>query len=338
LTRAEVPSPTGQENHGAAIAELASGALLVCWYSGAHEEDRSVRIVCAKGSNDGASWSEPWTAVAPGDRATGAAGPDKSLGNVTLTVTPDGRVWMIHGVIQSRVWPLIGEVCRNWACGRIDARVSSDEGRTWSEATRLIDVPGALPRSELKPMAGDYLAPTYEETPQRSAIAKVDLSGDAARLVDYWPLAGWKLIQPALVRQTDGRFRVFFRDQQRRGVYAGLFDPRTDSWSDIVRTNLPNPASAVDAFDDGQGRYVLIYNPSSRARDVLALARSTDGAHFTPGCALSVPEVEAPAAYPSIIRGRDGAWRAVYSSNAKGRIRFVRFTSGWLNACFSNHG
>jgi predicted neuraminidase len=338
LSRAEIPSPSQMENHGAAIAELASGALLVCWYSGAHEEDRSVRILCSRGSSDGGVWTEPWTAVAPGDQAIGAEAPAKSLGNVTLTVTPDGRVWMVHGVIQSRVWPLIGEVCRNWACGRIDARVSADEGRTWSKATRLVDVSGALPRAELQEgAAGDYLAPTYEETPQRSAIAKVDLSGSAAKLLGYWPLAGWRLIQPALVRQADGRLRAFFRDQQRQGVYTGLFDPKPGAWSDVVRTNLPNPASAVDAFDDGQGHYVLIYNPSSQDRDVLALARSTDGTHFTPGCPLSASG-EAPAAYPSIIRGRDGAWRVVYSSNAKGRIRFVRFTSGWLNACFSNHG
>src|SRR3974390_2638829 len=135
LHRAEIPSPAEATNHGAAIAELPSGAMLVCWFSGKHEEDRSVRILCSRGSSDGASWSPPWTAVTPGDRAAGAWAPNKSLGNVTLTATPDGRVWMVHGVIQSRPMPLIGETCRNWACGRIDARVSADEGRTWSSAT-----------------------------------------------------------------------------------------------------------------------------------------------------------------------------------------------------------
>ncbi len=71
---------------------------------------------------------------------------------------------------------------------------------------------------------------------------------------------------------------------------------------------------------------------------MLALARSADGAHFTPGCNLSLPGAEAPAAYPSVIRGRDGAWRAVYSANAKGRIKFVRFNSGWLEKCFADKG
>src|SRR5580658_1897990 len=208
ITRAEIPSPAGMENHGAAIAELKSGALLACWYSGLHEEDRSVRILCARGSNDGVAWSAPWTAVAPGDRAIGAAGPNKSLGNVTLTVMPDGRVWMIHGVIQSRMWPVIGETCRNWVCGRIDARVSADEGRTWAPAHRLIDLEGALPRAELKPRGCvDCLVPFYLENDQMAGIAAVNLAGAAPVLRGYWFLHGRKLIQPTLVRRDDGRYR-----------------------------------------------------------------------------------------------------------------------------------
>ena len=77
IVRAEIPAPPAGENHGAAIAELRSGALLACWYSGDHEEDRSVRILCSRGDTDGASWSAPWTAVAPGDQAVGAAAPEQ---------------------------------------------------------------------------------------------------------------------------------------------------------------------------------------------------------------------------------------------------------------------
>lgn len=333
ILRTEIPAPAVKENHGAAIAQLKSGALLACWYSGKHEEDRSVRILCSRSATDGASWSPPWTAVPPGDRAVGAAGPDKSLGNVTLTVLPNGRVWMVHGVIQSHIWPIVGEICRNWACGRTDARVSTDEGRTWSRAWRLVDLVGALPRAEIKPSGGEWLLPFYEETAQRSSIAEVGRNGLVRRV---WPLAGYRLIQPALAPTNDGRFRVFFRDQQRQAVYAANFDPRR-GWSGVGRTNLPNPGSAVDAFGDDAGRFVVIYNPSSTTRDTLALARSVDGTHFTRGCDLSTG-ADAPAAYPSVIRGRDGAWRVVFSASAKGRIRFVRFDSVWLAKCFGDRG
>jgi predicted neuraminidase len=337
LTRAAIPAPTAGVNHGAAIAELASGALLVCWYSGAHEEDRSVRILCSRGTSEGSAWSRPWTAVAPGDEARGAAAPAKSLGNVTLTVLPDGRVWMVYGVIQSRIWPILGETCRNWACGRIDARASTDEGRTWRRADRLVDLEGALPRAELKPVGSAWLLPAYEETAERAVIARVSLAGEKARLAGYWRLGGRRLIQPAMVAQRDGRFRVFFRDPTKQGLWAARFDPATGAWSDVGRTNLPNPNAAVDAFADDDGYYLVVYNPSATSRDALALARSRDGAYFSPGCRLSAAD-ERGAAYPSVIRGRDGAWRVVYSSGDKSGVRFVRFTAAWLHECFSVQG
>ena len=338
IVRAVIPSPAGVMNHAAAIAELKSGALLVCWYSGRTERGVDVRILCARGSADGARWSQPWTAVAPGERAMGAAGPNKSLGNVTLTVTPKGRVWMIYGVVQSRRWPLVGETCTNWACGRIDGRASDDEGRTWAPARRLLDIEGALPRAELKAAAGGYLAPFYEESRQRSVIVLVRLDDAGPSVRQLWPLKPWKLIQPALAPASDGRFRVYFRDQLRRAVFTASFDPRTGAFAGVRRTNLPNPGAAIDVFADDFGRYVLIYNPSSRSRDRLALARASDGAHFARGCDLSLPASQDGAAYPSVIRGADGDWRVVYSSGPKLRINFVRFSSRWLEKCFASKG
>jgi len=334
VVRAELPVPAGSINHGAAIVQAPSGALLACWYSGLHEEDRSVRILCSRGTGDGARWSAAWTAVAPDDRAIGAAAPNKSLGNVTLTAGPGRRLWMIYGVIQSRVWPIIGEVCRNWVCGRIDARFSDDDGATWSMAKRLVDLPGALPRAELKPVGRYWLLPFYLEAEQRAAIGLVDLAGASPSLKAVWPLVGWTLIQPALVRRVDGRFRVYFRDQQRRGVHTAVFDPRS-GWSAVRLTNLPNPGSAVDALSDGLGRYLLAYNPSPSSRATLALARSTDGVHFQQGCALSREGAETQAAYPSVVRARDGAWISVYSADADRRISFIRFTAASLAKCFA---
>jgi len=336
--RTDIPAPAVPENHGQAIAQMPSGALLVCWYSGMHEEDHSVRILCSRGSEDGGRWSQPWVAVAEHEQAIGAESPNKSLGNVTLTVTPDGRVWMVYGVIQSRILPIIGQVCTNWVCGRIDARVSADEGRSWAPAHRLVDIGGALPRAELQPVPGGYLGPFYEENQQRSFIASVTLTGTWAKLGPIHRLEGHKLIQPALVKQRDGRFRVFFRDQQRLGVWSARFNPATNAWTDLVRTNLPNPGAAVDAFGDDRGRYVLIYNPSASTRDELALARSWNGAYFHRGCDLSLPGAETQVAYPSVIRGRDGDWRVVYSANSKSAIKFVRFDSAWLEKCFAGKG
>jgi len=98
-----------------------------------------------------------------------------------------------------------------------------------------------------------------------------------------------------------------------------------------IATRLTRDGEIVAVFNEERFPF---HHDSGRT----LLARSADGVSFQAGCNLSVPGAETPAAYPSVIRGRDGAWRAVYSSNAKGRIRFVRFDSAWLEECFASKG
>lgn len=48
-------------------------------------------------------------------------------------------------------------------------------------------------------------------------------------------------------------------------------------WSRFEQTDLPNPDSAFDIVDLGQGTLILIYNHSHTNRDSLHLAFSSDG-------------------------------------------------------------
>ena len=116
--------------------------LLVCWYSGTTEANVDTVILGATSSDAGTTWSAPRQVAGPGEQAIGAAAPNESLGNVALYVDTAGRLWMIHGVIQRWTLPLLGNVCNNWYCGRVDARISLDEGRTWSVPVRFDDRSG----------------------------------------------------------------------------------------------------------------------------------------------------------------------------------------------------
>ncbi len=339
--QSELPAPVGI-NHGQAVVELPSKDLLACWYSGATERGRDARILCSRSRDQGRDWSTPRAAVAPDEQATGARAANKSVGNVTLTLDARARLWMIYGVVQRRDVPVIGDVCKSWGCGRIDAQVSLDEGRSWSKGVRLDDQPGALPRS--KPLAlpsGVQLAPLYLERGRRAYIRMLDLTAsrpEAIAASPPYPLPGPHTIQPSLVAQFDGRVRAFLRDPAKVAVYTAAFDPASRSWSPPVATNLPNPSSAIDAFTDDRGRYVLIYNPSRRSRATLSLASSTDGMRFTKGCDLAAASAQGDVAYPYVIRASDRTWHVVYSSGGKRRIRHVRFDAAWLDACLSPSG
>lgn len=339
MSEVVLPAPTDQTNHGAAIVGTAGGRLLACWYSGSSEANADSRILCSASQDSGRTWTAPSVAVERGEQAIGARAPNKSVGNVTLHHDGAGRLWMIYGVIQRWDWPVIGNLCRNWLCGRVDAKVSQDQGATWSPAVRLDDQVGALPRAKplWVPGVGEVI-PLYLEGAEQSFIRLVDLAETPAGSRPGGRIAALDrtgLIQPSLVVQADGRLRAFLRDSRQVAVHTAIFDPQSATWSEAVATTLPNPGSAVDAFADGTGQFVLAYNPSTSDRRTLRLAASADGVHFRQGCDLVPTGRQGEVAYPTVIRSSDGLWHVVYSSDGKTMIRHIVFNEEWLAACLN---
>ena len=333
------PSPTlpevprGQVNHAPGLVELASGELLLCWYSGSSEAARDVRILCTLSGDHGGTWRPPYLAVGAGEQAAGAREANKSLGNVVLHVEAD-RVWMFHGVIQRWQVPPFGNLCLNWSCGRVDARVSLDGGRSWSPARRLDDQVGALPRAKpLRHPTLGLLLPLYLEGARQSYVRTITLQDSSAELGPPIVVAAHGLIQPSLVLQPDGSVRAFFRDVAARAVHTAVLDTGTRTWSQPVPTDLPNPGAPVEAFTGDDGRIVLIHNPSRTDRRTLAIAESRDGTHFTERCALVPAGAQGEVAYPTSIRAADGTWHVAYSAHGKRQIAHVAFDAAWLARC-----
>ena len=336
LARSELPAPPGRVNHGPGLAELPTGELLLCWYSGRSEAGTDVRILCSRSAERGAGgWSLPEVAVGPDDKAAAAQAANKSLGNVVLFADArHGRLWMVHGVIQRWEVPVLGNLCRTWRCGRVDVRVSADGGRSWSAATRLDDQAGALPRAGMLPHPElGALLPLYLEGERTSYVRQVEPGATGLRLGPplFIPTRG--VIQPSLVLQGDGRVRAYLRDTAALAVRTAVLDPATGRWSEAVVTDLPNPGSAVDAFTDGRGRFVVVHNPSTRDRRALRLASSRDGTRFVSGCDLVPEGEEGEVAYPTALRTADGFWHVAYSAQGKTRIRHLRFGPDWLARC-----
>lgn len=335
---ARLPFPAGHINHAPGIIELPSGRLLECWYSGTTEANADVVLLCSLSADSGRTWSAPWQVAGPGERAIGAAERNKSLGNVALYEDTANRLWMIHGVIQRWNLPIVGNLfCVNWYCGRTDAIVSLDEGRTWSVPVRLDDAVGALPRAKVlrHPTLGD-LVPLYREGAQVSYVRALDFAALRAGQVPtsrLLQIPGRGVIQPSLVLLPDKKVRAFLRDSRHIAIRTAVLDPVTLTWSELVRTELPNPGSGIDAFTDDAGEFVLIYNPSTRDRHALNLAASPDGVHFPRRCNLIVEDTQGDVAYPVVIRARDGTWHVAYSTQGKREVHHIRFDAAWLRRC-----
>jgi BNR repeat-like domain len=335
-----LPAPAGV-NHGAGLLSLGEALLLACWYSGRSEAGPDARILCSRSPDGGVRWDAPQAASTPHETALGAPAPGKSVGNVVLTRDTRGRIVMIAGEVQSRRIAGV-ETCKSWRCGRIDFRISTDLGRSWSPPTRLDDRPGALPRSRPTSFAAHDFLPVYQERGSASVLS-LDLAalepGRAPRVAIEPIPAGAPVIQPTLAPAQPGEpLRAYLRDPHRRFVYAAVYDAAAQAWSRAVPTNLPNPGSAVEAFRDGAGRVALIHNRGHRDRKTLSLAFSTDGDGFAEGCDLTVEGAHGEVAYPAAASLGDGAWGVAFSIDSKRRIAFVRLDRAWLEACANAAG
>jgi predicted neuraminidase len=129
------------------------------------------------------------------------------------------------------------------------------------------------------------------------------------------------------------RLVALLRDPRRRAVHVSAFDPAAGRWSKATATNLDNPNSAVEAFNDARGRLVAVYNPSREDRRTLRLAVSADGVAFRPGCDLVPRDSAGDAAYPAIARTGPASWGLAFSIRGKRQIAFMAFDQGFLDAC-----
>ena len=326
-----LPSPPGV-NHGAGLLHLGEGRLVACWYSGRSEGGSDAVILCSRSRDGGDGWTPPEPVSRPGERAGGAARPAKSVGNVALARDARGRVVMIVGEIQSRRIAGV-ETCRNWRCGRIDFRVSKDDGASWSRPTRLDDRPGALPRGRPVRFEGADRIPVYQEA-GRAGVLRVELSrlepGQAPGAGVEPIAAPGPLIQPALA-DAGGRLVALLRDPRRRFVHVSLWEK--GGWTPATPTDLENPDSAVEAFADARGRLIAIYNPGRADRRTLRLAASTDGTRFAQGCDIVPKDAAGDAAYPAVAQTGPRSWGLVFSIQGKRRIAFMRLDQAFLDAC-----
>jgi predicted neuraminidase len=337
FSHVQLPAPPENINHGPAIAELAAGEFLACWYSGSSEGGPNSEILCSRSIDGGASWLQPTVAVRPGEKALGADEPNKSVGNVVLYNDRSGRLWMVYGVIQRWQLPLVGNICTNWRCGRVDAKVSEDAGRSWSDSIRLDNQTGALPRGKPIPLPHFTEAlPLYIESDHRSFIRFVDFEASTSNLLRISPpyfIPGSGIIEPVLVPIRGGGIRSYLRDSSSEVIRTAVLDIGTGLWTKVTATNLPNPNSAIDAYVDTKGITWMVYNPSTKNRKALSLAASSDGQNFAKKCDLIRENTEGDVAYPYVIQTKQNKILVIFSSFTKTRIDLLSFNINWPDTC-----
>lgn len=293
--------------HASTIVETREG-LLAAWFGGTEEGHPDVGIWVSRRGAGG--WSAP-VEVATGRQPDGSRHP---CWNPVLFQPSSGPLVLFYKVGPSpRDW---------WGL----ARTSADEGRTWSEAVRLPD--GILGPIRTKPIElpdGDVLAGSSTEgqgwVVHMERWTPADLTSARAwrRSSPLNDPREFEAIQPTLLAHSKTRLQALCRSRQGVVTEAWSEDGGA-TWGPMTATALPNPSAGIDALRLADGRFLLVYNPTTSGRERLEVAVSNDGRAWRRAELLEDSPGE--YSYPAVIQARDGRVHVTYTWKRE-RIRHV---------------
>ena len=90
--------------------------------------------------------------------------------------------------------------------------------------------------------------------------------------------------------------------------------------SPLALTALPNPNSGIDAVTLADGRFLIVYNHTTRGRSPLNVAVSKDGKVWD--AALVLESEPGEYSYPAVIQSADGKVHITYTWRRQ-RIKHV---------------
>lgn len=318
---------TGPYKHPASFTELDNGDLFLVYYGGGGEYAGGTAVFGSRKPKGSNQWSAPRKL---------ASDPFRALGNGVIWQAPDKVLWLFYVV-------RFGET---WSSSRIQVKISTDRGDTWSDPSLLALEAGMMVRG--RPIVlkdGRYLLPVYQETGEDREIVGPD---STSRFLLFDPSSRkWSSggiirskngnIQPAPVQLTDGRIIAYCR---RGGGYGPVTDgylvraESTDggmTWTAGTDSQFPNPNSAVDFIRLRNGHLLLVYNHSMHRRTPLRAAISEDGDRTWP-IYRDIGSGERDFAYPVALQTQDGRIHVIYTTSGRKQIMHEDFLESDISA------
>jgi predicted neuraminidase len=311
-------TPTGRYKHPAAMTELANGDFYLAWYGGDGEYQPGTAV-----------WGSRFTAGKWSKPVKLAQDPFYSVGNPVVWQAPDGTVWLWYVIRPGATW----------STSRIAMKISTDDAKTWSDASVLSFEEGTMVRGKPIVLAnGDYLLPVWKETGADTEVVGADT---ASYFLRYDPRAKkWSessrihgrlgALQPAVSQIDKDNLIAFCRRGGGYGPKTEGYIVRSEShdggatWSPGVDTAFPNPNAAVDLLKLANGHLLLVYNDSMHDRTPLTVAISTDNGATFP-TRMNIATGNHDYAYPYAFQSRDGKIHIVFTSDKRSIINQAIF-------------
>ncbi len=290
--------------HASTIA-VSQGHLVAAWFGGDQEGAKNVGIWLSR--HDGKQWHAP-VEVVNGVQSETVRYP---CWNPVLFQVAGGPLLLFYkvGPKPSSWWGMLV--------------TSNDGGRSWSQPKRLPT--GILGPVKDKPvMLADNRLLCGSSSEEHGWQVHMEWTDDLGK---HWhrtpPLNDGKkiaAIQPTILCHPNGRIQILCRTRRLHKIATAWSDDGGKSWTALEPTSLPNPNSGIDAVALRDGRFVLVYNHTTRGRSPLNVAVSKDGKTWQ---AVAVLEDEpGEYSYPAVIQSDDGLLHVTYTWRRR-RIRHV---------------
>lgn len=279
----------GTYNHHSQLAKW-RGRFYFAWSNGTVDEDHPGQRILISSSENGADWSEP-VCIASGDEDAGRA-----LTVIGLYADDERMVaytrteWNLAHAKN----PSMSSHDLEETPSRVDAFWTTD-GETWREKI-LINEPVCFFEAPRATAGGRLMtgmsangipgvclwdSPDPLAEPRRVMLPFAGKTGE-----DYWsgPQAGMFPYGESSWYQTDdGRIWLYHRDESASGyLWIALSEDDGKTWTEPMRSDMPDSMSRVYAGRLADGRYYLLGNSVRQLMDRghLMLSISDDGATF----------------------------------------------------------
>jgi len=289
--------------HASTIAESTSG-LVAAWFGGTREKSPDVGIWISRRDRNG--WSKV-VEIANGVQPAGGRYP---CWNPVLFQPARGPLLLFYkvGPSPSAWWGML--------------TTSTDGGASWSKPRRLPDgILGPIKNKPVQLQDGSILCgSSTEHAGWRVHLERTTDLGETWRKTE--PLndgTQFGAIQPAILVHRSSEIQILCRSQQRKITESWSSDGGR-TWSAMRSTPLPNPSSGIDAVMLKDGRALVVYNHTERARSPLNVAVSSDGKTWR--AALILEDQPGEYSYPAVIQTADGLVHVTYTWKRE-RIKHV---------------
>jgi predicted neuraminidase len=288
--------------HASTIVETTKGTLVAAWFGGTNEGRSDVAIWASRLVD--AKWTKP-EKVADGVESADERFP---CWNPVLFQPKDEPLVLFYKV---------GPNPRGW-WGM--TALSRDEGKTWAHPTRMHkSLLGPIKNKPVQLDDGVILIPSStEDKGWRVHFERIEDKKATATdpLNDGKEIAA---IQPTILLHKDGRVQALGRSRQGK-IWQAWSKDKGKTWSALELTSLPNPNSGIDAVTLADGRFLLVYNHSTKDRSPLNVAVSDDGKNWKAAGVLESEPGE--YSYPAVIQSADGLVHITYTWKRE-RIKHV---------------